>query len=201
MTAVHNHVGPANGAAAATLSANNNNNNNPANATKDQCEHSGKIPAGATANISVRFVPDQQAADLVAVLSAHVEHEFSKRHSPNTLRTRVNKTGDWWLGDVSNALFREAKAAVTEAWGVEPLMVREGGTMPLTSFMEDTFDAPAIHLPMGQSTDSAHLPNERICAHNLHKGKEVVKTLLARLGKSLAKANVPAHGMAKKARR
>ena len=65
--------------------------------------------------------------------------------------------------------------------------------------MEDTFDAPAIHLPMGQSTDNAHLPNERICAHNLHKGKQVVKTLLARLGKSLASIDVGAER--KKARR
>ena len=37
----------------------------------------------------------QVAAELIGVLRSHVEHEFSKRHSPNTLEVRVNKTGDW----------------------------------------------------------------------------------------------------------
>ena len=33
--------------------------------------------------------------------------------------------------------------------------------MPITAFLEDLLKAPAIHLPLGQSSDNAHLPNER----------------------------------------
>ena len=121
----------------------------------------------------------------------HLEHEFSKRHSPNTLTVQVKKAAEWWLGDTNNALFAHARAAVHEVWGVEPLHVREGGTNPLTSFMERVFDAPAIHLPLGQCTDNAHLPNERLALYNLQQGKDVIRLLLERLG---------AQGSASKAR-
>jgi hypothetical protein len=33
--------------------------------------------------------------------------------------------------------------------------------MPITAFLEDLLKAPAIHLPLGQSSDNAHLPNVR----------------------------------------
>ena len=88
-----------------------------------------------------------------------------------------------------------------QVWGVEPLTVREGGTLPITAFLMHELGAPAIHVPLGlirelivvsskyyvvityhqrincdgvragQSSDSAHLPNERIRMENLWKGK------------------------------
>jgi di- and tripeptidase len=91
---------------------------------------------------------------------------------------RALQVGDWWLGNYDNELYDKARAAVKKAWGVEPHYVREGGTMPQTRFMENCFQAPALHLPLGMSSDCAHLPNERIRAHNLVKGKEVIKHIL-----------------------
>ncbi len=41
------------------------------------------------------------------------------------------------------------------------MYVREGGTIPVTPFLEKALNAPALHLPLGQATDSAHLQNER----------------------------------------
>jgi di- and tripeptidase len=92
--------------------------------------------------------------------------------------SQVRKVGDWWFSDRTTEAFRMAEAAVTEVWGQTPLHVREGGTMPITSFMEQLLKAPAIHLPLGQSTDNAHLPNERIRYLNLTNGKEVIKKIL-----------------------
>lgn len=71
-----------------------------------------------------------------------------------------------------------AEAAITDVWGVQPRHVREGGTMPITAFLETLLKAPAIHLPLGQATDNAHLPNERIRYLNLINGKEVIKRIL-----------------------
>ena len=145
---------------------------------QDCCSHTNLIPKLATGNITIRFVPNQDSTKLIDALSAHLQHEFAKRHSPNELEIRTLKVGDWWLGQYDNELFAKAKVAVTQAWGVEPHFVREGGTMPQTRFMEDCFDAPALHLPLGMSSDSAHLPNERIRSRNLLKGKEVIKHIL-----------------------
>jgi hypothetical protein len=62
-----------------------------------------------------------------------------------------------------------AEAAVRREWGCEPLYVREGGTMPVASVLERMLAAPAIMIPMGQSSDSPHLANERIRRVNLLK--------------------------------
>ena len=72
--------------------------------------HSTVISKYAVANISVRFVPEQTAEQLVACLEAHLRHEFSKRHSPNILTIKTLKIGDWWLGDCNSQLFQEASA-------------------------------------------------------------------------------------------
>lgn len=88
------------------------------------------------------------------------------------------QVGDWWFGSQDAEAFLMAEAAIVDVWGVRPCHVREGGTMPITAFLENLLKAPAIHLPLGQATDNAHLPNERIRYLNLVNGKEVIKRIL-----------------------
>eukprot|EP00775_Hariotina_reticulata_P000343 gene343-573_t len=64
-----------------------------------------------------------------------------------------------------------AERAVFREWGVQPLYVREGGTMPVASLIEKMLGAPALMIPMGQSSDNCHLANERLRRTNLIKGK------------------------------
>jgi di- and tripeptidase len=61
------------------------------------------------------------------------------------------------------------------------LYIREGGSIPAIKLLERKFDAVAIHLPMGQSTDQAHLNNERIRLKNLQAGKRIFKNLISKL--------------------
>ncbi|CAO1633699.1 unnamed protein product [Parajaminaea phylloscopi] len=86
-----------------------------------------------------------------------------------------------------------------------PISIREGGSIPAVSILESTLTAwaredgddgqddstprskpsprvGAVHLPMGQSSDSAHLSDERIRLLNLVKGREIVEAFLVRLG-------------------
>jgi len=134
------------------------------------------------AKISVRTVPRQNPSRLVDLIRAHLKHEFGKRRSPNDLFIEVKKVGDWWYGDRGAEAFGMAERAIEEVWGQPPLYVREGGTMPITAFLEDLLKAPALHLPLGQSTDNAHLPNERIRYLNLTNGKEIIKNILSQVG-------------------
>jgi acetylornithine deacetylase/succinyl-diaminopimelate desuccinylase-like protein len=97
------------------------------------------------------------------------------------VQIRKIHSGDWWLGEPSGKLFQAAASAIHEVWGMEALFTREGGTIPLTSFLERTLNAPAIHIPIGQRSDAAHLENERIRIENLSKGKSVLKVLLEKL--------------------
>ena len=63
----------------------------------------------------------------------------------------------------------------------KPLYIREGGSIPAISFLENEFQAPAAMFPMGQSSDNAHLSNERIRVVNLQRGREVLRRVFGRL--------------------
>ncbi|KAK4534538.1 hypothetical protein CDCA_CDCA02G0563 [Cyanidium caldarium] len=153
------------------------------------------IPRSASAVISVRTVPHQDPERVRRVIEQHLRFEFGKRRSPNQLRTRCIKQGDWWFGDVHGSsehsppngtidaasLFTLVEQSIEQVWHTRPLYVREGGSMPLTSWLERLFRANAVHVPLGQASDAPHLPNERIRALNLLRGKEVLRHVLERI--------------------
>ena len=62
--------------------------------------------------------------------------------------------------------------------------MREGGSIPAIPFLADYFNCPAVHIPMGQKSDNAHLPDERMRVRNLWGGRRVLRRFLEALGKS-----------------
>jgi di- and tripeptidase len=137
------------------------------------------IPSSATARISFHFVPDQDAKTLTAKLREHIENVFRGRESCNTLDVSICQVSDWWLGDTGSKIFKVAQRAIEQVWGVTPLYVREGGSYGgISSIVQNFCNAPVLHLPLGQATDSAHLPNERISVENLLKGKQVIEEII-----------------------
>jgi len=136
------------------------------------------IPAFVRSQVSVRIVPDQDLDTIVKALCAHLETSFESLHSPNKLKIKVEHTADWWLGNLHDPWFKSLESAVQDVWGAAPLRIREGGSIPSVPYLEKEFGCHALHLPMGQSSDQAHLPNERISLENLHKGKVVVEQFL-----------------------
>ncbi|KAG2340128.1 Zn-dependent exopeptidase [Suillus weaverae] len=137
------------------------------------------IPGKVTAKVSLRIVPDQDLETIAQSLTNHLRGSFDKFHSPNQLSVSIDRTADWWLGNLDGPWFKALKAAVHDEWDVEPLLIREGGSIPSIPYLEKEFGCPALHLPLGQSTDQAHLPNERISLNNLSRGKSVIKRFLS----------------------
>ena len=74
---------------------------------------------------------------------AHVQHEFGKLRSSNSIAVRVRSVGDWWEADPESKLFRLAEKALVKEWGVQPLFVREGGTMPVSVRLPSSQKGPA----------------------------------------------------------
>ena len=140
------------------------------------------IPRAAVGKVSIRFVPDQDAEVLIEHIKNHIHHEFAKLRSGNTISVKVHSIGDWWEANPGSELMQLTEKAVQVEWGEAPLLVREGGTMPVASTLEKMLDAPALLLPMGQSSDCCHLANERIRKLNLMRGKNVIKRILLELG-------------------
>ncbi|KAJ7750951.1 hypothetical protein DFH07DRAFT_961172 [Mycena maculata] len=140
------------------------------------------IPGSIKSQVSLRIVPDQDLDSIAKSLCLHLETSFKHLKSPNKLKVGVEHTADWWLGELDDFWFKALEGAVQEEWGMEPLRIREGGSIPSVPFLEKEFGCHALHLPMGQSSDQAHLPNERISLDNLRRGKSVVERFLTTVG-------------------
>lgn len=44
-----------------------------------------------------------------------------------TFQVKIERTADWWLGNLDDPWFKALENAVSEEWGVSPLRIREGG--------------------------------------------------------------------------
>eukprot|EP00056_Hartaetosiga_gracilis_P013999 m.238430 g.238430 ORF g.238430 m.238430 type:complete len:143 (-) comp13930_c0_seq33:51-479(-) len=124
----------------------------------------------------------QQPTTIIEAVRMHLQHEFNKRESGNSMTVEVVQVSPWWKGDMTSQYFGCAANAIKKVWGMDPYYVCEGGTMHTTSILVEHCNAPALNLPIGQSSDSAHLPKERIRISNIVKGKDVVEHLLINLG-------------------
>ncbi|KAL0579213.1 hypothetical protein V5O48_002775 [Marasmius crinis-equi] len=156
------------------------------------------IPGTVCSQLSIRIVPNQNLETIVKSLDSFLRSSFEGLASPNKLEVNIDHIADWWLGKLDDPWSRDLESAIEEEWGVEPLRIREGGSIPSIPFLEKAFGCHAVHLPMGQSQasllrynllflaliefqDRAHLPNERISLNNLQRGKEVVVKFLTKV--------------------
>ena len=139
------------------------------------------IPKGCCANLSIRIVPDQEMEDVIEKVRTHIETLFGELGTRNELSVSVDQAGPWWLSDPQSDLFSVAADAVEGVWGVRPVFVREGGSIPSIPFLGEVLGAEVIQVPVGQASDCAHLPNERVRVRNLVCGVEVFVGLLRRL--------------------
>lgn len=134
------------------------------------------IPCKAVGFVSVRTVPNLTSSSTFEALAKHLQKRFAARRSVNTLRVALTAHASWWLQDPAGAAFQAAARAIKKHWGRPPIFVREGGTVRVTTFLEKALGAPAIHIPIGQSSDAPHLPNERIRLLNLVNGLRVLES-------------------------
>ncbi|KAI7864320.1 hypothetical protein BDF14DRAFT_1835199 [Spinellus fusiger] len=139
------------------------------------------IPRSATATVSMRIVPDQSISEICQQFQDHIKNVFEETNSETTISVEIKSASEHWLGDPQNKYFKAVEKAIEEEWNVKPLYIREGGSIPAVKWLEKFCDAPAVHLPMGQASDQAHLHNERIRLKNIHAGRRIVKRLLQML--------------------
>jgi di- and tripeptidase len=62
-------------------------------------------------------------------------------------------------------------------------LTRQGGSIPGVRWLEKEFTASAVNFPMGQSSDNAHLVDERIRVLNLERGQKILQKVFAELSK------------------
>jgi len=142
------------------------------------------IPSHIKAKVSLRIVPDQNLHQIATSVENYLVPAFEALQSPNSFKLSVDCAADFWLGNLESPWFRALESAVESEWGIKPLRIREGGSIPAIPLLEKCFGCEALHLPMGQGSDQAHLANERISVNNLLKGKVVLERFFLSVAQS-----------------
>lgn len=75
------------------------------------------IPHVASATISFRLVPDQDASQIQKDLVGFLKAQFLSLHTLNTLAITIDHQADPWLGDPENRIFKMLERAIMEVWG------------------------------------------------------------------------------------
>lgn len=139
------------------------------------------IPKSTSIGISLRLVPEQTVESVKHKLVSFIEQNFSELQSNNNIRIDIVNEASAWLGDPNNQAYQILREELIAAWDLEPLFVREGGSIPCVRTLETIFSAPAVQIPCGQSTDNAHLDNENLRIKNWSKMAQILCKVFNRL--------------------
>jgi len=129
------------------------------------------LPSKAMAKVSCRLVPDQQPEEIERLMMAHV-----KRVAPNGVTVTVENLsgGRPWRAELDGAVFDAARRALTAAFGREPVIVGEGGSIPVVGDFQRILGTPVLLMGFGLPGENAHAPNEWISDENFVKGAKAV---------------------------
>jgi Cys-Gly metallodipeptidase DUG1 len=136
------------------------------------------IPAKVIGKFSVRTVPNMEPEDVDNVVLNHLNFEWEKIRTNNTMRAGLLHAGKWWVSSPKHWNFAAAAKAVESVFKVKPDMTREGGSIPVTLTFEQATGKNILLLPMGSSTDAAHSINEKLDKRNYIEGIKLLGAYL-----------------------
>ena len=133
------------------------------------------LPAKAMAKVSCRLVPDQDPAVIERLMKAHVE-----KVAPAGVQVTVQPLhgGKPWRADLDGRVFDAARRALAAAFGREPVIVGEGGSIPVVGDFERVLKAPVLLVGFGLPGENAHAPDEWISVDNVRRGLRAMAMLL-----------------------
>jgi acetylornithine deacetylase/succinyl-diaminopimelate desuccinylase-like protein len=137
------------------------------------------LPAKAMAKVSCRLVPDQDPAAIETLMKAHVARVAPKGV---TVTVRHLHGGRPWRAELAGPLFDAARRALAAAFGKEPVITGEGGSIPVVGDFQRILGAPVLLVGFGLPGENAHAPDEWMSVENFTKGMRAIATLWDELG-------------------
>ena len=132
------------------------------------------LPAKAMAKVSCRLVPDQDPAEIEKLMKAHVA-----KVAPKGVKVDVRHLhgGRPWRAELDGPLFDAARTALRAAFGKEPVITGEGGSIPVVGDFERILGAPVLLVGFGLPGENAHAPDEWMSEENFRVGMRAIATL------------------------
>ena len=134
----------------------------------------------AAAKISMRLAPDENDLAAFEILKAHL-----LEHAPWGAKVEVtlDDKGLGFSAAAQGPIYDEARAAFTDAWGVAPVDIGVGGSIPFVAAFAEKFPEAAILVTGVEDPDTrAHGANESLHLEEFERVCVAEAVLLARLG-------------------
>ncbi len=141
---------------------------------------SNTLAPSARAKVSVRIAPDADPGQALAALTTHLQ-----QHAPWGARVRVTdgSKGSGTTVGFSGPFADAARAAFEQAWGVSPVFMGQGGSIPMVADFQRAFPDAAVVVTAVCDPDSRmHGIDESLHLGDFAKACHAEALLLAELG-------------------
>lgn len=141
---------------------------------------SNTLVPSASAKISMRIAPDEDPMEAFELLKGHLEKHVAWGAR---LQVDLDDQGPGFAADASGPVYDQARAAFADAWGVEPVDIGVGGSIPFVARFAEKFPDAGILVTGVEDPDArAHGANESLHLGEFEKVCQAEALLLARLG-------------------
>ena len=125
------------------------------------------LPATAMAKVSMRLVADQDPDKI-----ADAFETYMREIAPAGVQMRITRMhgGKPWSAPREHPILQAAARALQRGFGAETVFVREGGSIPLISTLEELFQVPTVMMGLGLPDENAHGPDENLDLDNFFSG-------------------------------
>ncbi|WP_291275838.1 dipeptidase [Flavobacterium sp.] len=129
------------------------------------------IASKAYAKISMRLVPNQDWEEITQLFQKHFESI-----APNAVKVKVtpHHGGQGYVTPIDSIGYQAASKAYSDSFGVTPIPVRSGGSIPIVALFEQELKSKTIMMGFGLDSDAIHSPNEHYGVFNYLKGIETI---------------------------
>ncbi len=137
------------------------------------------IPARVSAKVSIRLVPDQDPREISRLFINHIQSI-----APDTVTVSVKVLSEAYpaLVNTSSPFLEKSKQAYHIVYGVNPVFLRMGGSIPVVGDFQNILNAPVIMMGFGFPDDNLHAPNEKFSLDQFYKGIQTIIHYFALLG-------------------
>lgn len=138
------------------------------------------IPSIATCKITMRLVADQDPIDICDKIEKYVN-----KICPDYVHCEITKHGGarGVVVPTEGPWLEAAGRAIKSGFGVEPVFIKEGGSIPVVGTFKEVLGLDTLLLGWGQNDDNAHSPNERFGLNDFERGCYSALALIDELSK------------------
>jgi acetylornithine deacetylase/succinyl-diaminopimelate desuccinylase-like protein len=137
------------------------------------------IPARATAKVSMRLVPNQDADKVIAAY-----REWIAAHTPAGIQTKVTvlSAAPATMVNPSHPAIQTAAKAFAAELGRDTVFIRSGGSIPIVGEFAHHLGIPTVLMGFGLPDDGLHSPNEKFRLENYYTGIKTIARFLESYG-------------------